>query len=314
MARWTMADVPSQSGRSAVVTGTGGLGYEDALALARAGGEVILAGRNPAKGDAAITRIRSLVPGAKVRFEVLDLESLASIAQFAQRLRAQRQSLDLLINNAAVMRPPVRLETADGFELQFGVNYLGHFALTGRLMPLLVNGFQPRVVTLSSIAARRSGVLDLDDLNAQQLYRPMVQYAHSKLACLMFALELNRRSVSQGWGVASLAAHPGLARTDLIRNAPGAGGRIGMLHRLIRSLFQPAHQGALPTLFAATAPQARAGGYYGPHGRAEIRGYPAPAEVPEPALDQVAAARLWQISEQLTGVRFEAGKVSCSTA
>ena len=300
---WTTSHIPSQLGRTAVVTGTGGIGLEVAVALARAGAEVIIAGRNPAKGAAAVARARSAAPGAKARFEAIDLANLASVAAFAARLRDQLERLDLLVNNAGVMRPPKRLITDDGFELQLGVNYLSHFALTGQLMPLLLAGREPRVVTLSSVAAR-GGAIAFDDLNATRTYDSMRVYAQSKLACLMFALELQRRSATARWNVQSLAAHPGLSRTDLLANAPGAGGQIAPLHRLLRRLMQSAAQGALPTLYAATAPQAQGGGYYGPHALAETRGHPAPAAAPRAATDAEAAARLWRISEDLTGVRF----------
>lgn len=303
MARWTASNIPQQRGRSVVVTGTGGLGFEDALALARAGAEVILAGRNPGKGARAIEAIYAEVPSANVRFELLDLASLGSVADFAVRLGDQRNSLDLLINNAGVMVPPKRRETKDGFELQFGTNYLGHFALTAALMPLLRRGREARVVTLSSVAAR-SGAISFDDLNATQRYRPMGVYAQSKLACLLFAFELQRRSEANGWGVSSLAAHPGIARTDLLHNAPGRGSAIGLTRSLFWFLFQPAAQGALPTLFAATSPLARPGGYYGPEGPGELRGFPALAKAPSQALDLKVAARLWDASEALTGVRI----------
>jgi NAD(P)-dependent dehydrogenase (short-subunit alcohol dehydrogenase family) len=303
MASWTTANIPPQNGRCAVVTGTGGLGFEDALALARAGTEVIIAGRDPRKGADAVTRIRQVVPAASVRFEPLDLASLASVADFATRLRAQRTSLDLLINNAGVMTPPHRRTTTDGFELQLGVNYLGHFALTAHLLPLLRNGNAARVVTLSSVAAR-GGAIDFDDLNAERGYQPMPVYGQSKLACLMFALELQRRSDAAGWGVASLAAHPGIARTELLFNAPGRGSPVSRVRSALWFLFQPAAQGALPTLFAATAPDAKGGAYYGPNGLGETRGYPAPARFPAKALDAAAAARLWTVSERMTGARF----------
>jgi len=302
MARWTADDIPSQRGRRAVVTGAGGLGFEDALQLARAGAEVIVASRDPAKGDEAVRRIRHAVAAANVRFEQLDLASLASVAAFADRLRGQVESLDLLINNAGVMTPPRRESTADGFELQLGINHLGHFALTAGLLPLLRKGGSSRVVSVSSIAARQ-GAIDFDDLNAERSYRPMPVYAQSKLACLMFALEFERRGRSLGWGVAGLAAHPGVARTQLLYNTPG-----GHPMRRVRSalwfLFQPVAQGALPTLFAATDPGARGGGYYGPDGPAELRGNPAPAMVPQAGRDRDAAARLWRVSEELTGARF----------
>lgn len=304
MANWTASDIPSQSGRSAVVTGAGGLGFEGALELARAGAEVILASRNPQKGEESLARIRAAAPSAKVRFERIDLASLASVADFAARLRRERTSLDLLINNAGVMTPPERRETEDGFELQFGANHLGHFALTAHLMPLLRQGRNPRVVALSSIAAR-DGALDFDDLDALKAYKPMAVYSRSKLACLMFALELQRRSQAGGWGVSSIAAHPGVARTDLLHNAPGRRSLAGLARSGLWFLFQPAAQGALPTLFAATAPQARPGGYYGPDKMRETRGYPAAAKIPPQAEDAEAAARLWRVSEAMTGIRFE---------
>ena len=169
---WTTRDIPPQQGRTIIVTGTGGLGFEDALALARAGGDVVIAGRNPGKGAEAVTRIKTAIPGASVTFEALDLARLASVASFARRLAAKRDRIDILINNAAVMTPPRRECTADGFELQFGTNYLGHFALTAHLLPLLRRGSNPRVVTLSSVAAR-SGTINFLDLQARRGYRPM---------------------------------------------------------------------------------------------------------------------------------------------
>jgi len=303
MRKWTAADIPPQTGRTALVTGTGGLGLEDALALARAGATVIVAGRNAAKGRAAIGRIRSEVPGADVSFEEVDLASLTSIRACADRLRTSRQRIDVLINNAAVMTPPTRQVTADGFELQLGTNYLGHFALTAQLLPLLRAGNDPRVVTLSSVAAR-SGAMNFDDLQAAREYNTMAVYSQSKLACLIFALELQRRSDAARWGIRSLAAHPGISRTDLLPNGAGAWSFPGMMRRFLWFLFQPAAQGALPTLYAATSPQARAGGYYGPDRLGEIRGHPTAAVIPPRALDTAAAARLWDESERLTGAVF----------
>lgn len=305
MLKWTVSDIPSQLGRTAVVTGTGGIGFQDALALARAGAYVIVAGRNPAKGRAAIDEIRRSAPGAQVRFELLDLASLDSIKAFAERLQQSQASLDLLINNAAVMAPPQRQVTYDGFELQLGTNYLGHFALTARLLPLLRKGHNPRVVTLSSVAAR-SGALHFDDLQSERSYKPMVAYGQSKLACLVFALELQRRSEAAGWGIQSLAAHPGISRTELIPNGYGANSAAGVTRRLMWFLFQPAAQGALPTLFAATSPLAQGGTYYGPHRLSETRGYPTVAKVPQQALNTQSAARLWAESERLTGLALRA--------
>lgn len=305
MANWTTNDIPSQQGRVAVVTGTGGLGYEDALALARAGASVVIAGRNPDKGAAAVAQIQRAVTSAQVRFEPVDLASLDSVAAFAERLSARTERLDMLINNAGVMRPPRRQETSDGFEIQFGVNYLSHFALTGRLMPLLLRTPGARVVTLSSVAARQ-GAIDFDDLQSRRReYRSMQIYAQSKLACLMFALELHRKAQAAGWGVASLAAHPGISSTNLLDNAPGAGGHVPMIYRVIRAtLMQSPAQGALPTLFAATAPEAKSGAYYGPNRMSETRGHPAVSRVPPRAFDREASRRLWEVSESLTGVRF----------
>lgn len=303
MIRWTASDIPPQHGRCAVVTGTGGLGYEIALALARAGNDVILAGRDPAKGQAAIDRIRRDVDGATIRFEHLDLADLASIAAFAQRFSEQCDKLDLLINNAGVMVPPRRLSTVDGFELQLGTNHLGHFALTMHLLPLLQAGTEPRVVSTSSIAAS-AGAIDFDDLDARTEYKPMRAYSQSKLACLMFAFELQRRSNAGGWGVTSIAAHPGVSRTDLLHNGPGRWSAHGMARSFLPFLFQPVAQGALPALYAATSPNAVAGGFYGPERLAETRGFPKAAKVPPQAMDEVVAARLWSVSETMTGVGF----------
>ncbi|WP_283776499.1 SDR family oxidoreductase [Stappia sp. WLB 29] len=303
---WTTQDMPSQNGRTIVVTGTGGLGFHDALALARAGGDVIVAGRNPRKGSEAVARIRQSVKQASVSFEPVDLADLASIAAFGRRLRESRERIDILINNAAVMTPPQRQTTADGFELQFGTNYLGHFALSAHLLPLLRRGQDPRVVTLSSIAVRRNAAINFDDLQAEKTYQPMPVYAQSKLACLMFALELQRRSDEAGWGLKSIAAHPGISRTDLLHNAPGRYSAQGLLRSILWFLFQPAAQGALPTLFAATSLEVQGGRYYGPDRFSETRGHPSEAAIPAAALELDVARRLWDISENLANVDFVA--------
>lgn len=300
---WTTSNIPSQHGRTAVITGTGGLGLEDALALARAGADVIIAGRNAQKGAEAVARVTADVPNAKVRFEQVDLASLASVETFGKRLSGQLDRLDLLINNAAVMTPPKREQTSDGFELQLGTNYLGHVALTAHLMPLLKKGKDSRVVTLSSVAARE-GKLDFDDLQSERSYASMKAYGQSKLACLMFGRELHRQSVANGWGVTSLVAHPGISRTDLLHNAPGKWSAAGMARTFLWFLFQPPAQGALPTLYAATSPDAQGGGYYGPHALSETRGYPTAAKVPPQAEDRAAAERLWRTSLELTRVSF----------
>ncbi|MDQ0996174.1 NAD(P)-dependent dehydrogenase (short-subunit alcohol dehydrogenase family) [Phyllobacterium ifriqiyense] len=305
MTKWTSKNIPPQRGRSAVVTGTGGLGFEGALALARAGASVLIAGRNAQKGTEAVAAIKQAVPGAQVRFSKIDLADLASIAGFAAQVAQDQDNLDLLINNAGVMAPPERRETSDGFELQFGTNYLGHFALTAHLLPLLKKGHKPRVVSLGSIAVRDgTGAINFDDLQAEHDYKPMPAYSQSKLACIMFAFELDRRSKSAGWGVESLAAHPGVSRTDLLPNGSGPQSTAARMRRFLPFLFQPVWQGALPTLYAATDPSARGGAYYGPNGLGRIRGYPAEEKPAKQALDAVAAALLWDISEELTNVMF----------
>jgi len=303
---WDTSRILDQRGRFAVVTGaTGGLGFETALALARAGAEVLLTGRDPARGGAAMARVRAQVPGAQVAFAALDLASLASVAAFAERLAAGRGVLDLLVNNAGVMALPTRRTTPDGFELQLGTNYLGHFALTLRLLPLLRRGRGPRVVSLSSVA-HRQGAIHFEDLQCERVYTPWRAYSQSKLAMLMFALELQRRSDAGHWGLLSAAAHPGWARTDLFTKGPGAEGGLSWFWRmagLVAPLFsQDAAAGALPTLFAATAPEARGGGYYGPDGFLELKGAPAPARSSARARDAAAGARLWEVSAALTGV------------
>ncbi|MDQ0996309.1 NAD(P)-dependent dehydrogenase (short-subunit alcohol dehydrogenase family) [Phyllobacterium ifriqiyense] len=303
---WTLENMPSQDGRTIVVTGTGGLGFEDALALAGAGGDVIIAGRNPVKGAEAIKRIKSQVPDASVTFEPVNLGDLASIAALAHRLQDGRNHIDVLINNAGVMTPPNRKTTVDGFELQFGTNYLGHFALTANLLPMLMRGKDPRVVTLSSVAVRGANVaINFADLQAEHEYKPMPVYGQSKLACLMFAFELQRRSEEGGWGIKSIAAHPGISRTDLLHNEPGRRSVQGLLRSFMWFLFQPAAQGALPTLFAATSAEARGGSYYGPDKLGETRGHPTLAKIPPQALEKHVAHRLWQMSEKLTGVAFD---------
>ncbi|KRA53777.1 short-chain dehydrogenase [Pseudoxanthomonas sp. Root65] len=296
---WSAADMPSQAGRIFVVTGgTSGIGLESARALAAAGAEVIIAARNPQRGEEAIAGIRQQSPGANVRFEALDLGDLASVHALGNRLAASLPRLDGLINNAGVMEPPQRDITPDGFESQFAINYLGHFALTADLLPLLRKSDAPRVVTLSSIAARR-GALHFDDLQFEREWDTAAAYRQSKLACLMFARELQRRSDAQGWGITSIASHPGLSRTNLLPSQ----GRSTPLWRF----FQTAERGAVPTLYAATAQDAQGGRYYGPTGLLEARGALGHARVPDAATDAEAAARLWDVSETLSGVHYPSG-------
>jgi NAD(P)-dependent dehydrogenase (short-subunit alcohol dehydrogenase family) len=228
---WTLETMGSQSGKIAVITGANsGIGFDAALQLAIAGAQVILACRSESKGIAAAAKIQAAAPGALVKFEKLDLASLASVRDFAQRYKAEHGTLDLLINNAGLMALPTRQVTEDGFEMQLGVNFLGHFALTALLLPALMKAKAPRVVQLSSIA-HKSGRINLTDLQAERGYKAWVVYQQSKLAMLMFALELQRRSDAGGWGILSVAAHPGIATTELMANGPGTSGPMGWAMR-----------------------------------------------------------------------------------
>ncbi|CAN5468213.1 SDR family oxidoreductase [soil metagenome] len=303
--------VPDLSGRLAIVTGANsGLGFALTSRLAAAGAEVVLAVRNWKKGEQAIARIRAEVPTTRLRMLPLDLSSLGNIATFAAMFTAEGRPLDLLVNNAGVMMPPARGTTEDGFELQFGSNYLGHFALTAHLLPRLRAADSPRVVSLSSILAR-AGRFDWDDLQSEKHYSPQRAYGLSKLSMLVFARELQRRSDANGWGIRSLAAHPGSTLTNLQVTGPQSGGTSGgamtaylKLTSGIPWLWQQAPQGILPALYAATSMDAVGGAYYGPGGFAELTGPPKPAAVPKRALSSEDAAQLWTVSEELTGVPF----------
>lgn len=301
---WSTADMPSQQGRIALVTGgTSGMGYEDALALARAGAQVIIAARNPERGAQAIARIKTAVPNADVQFKTVDLADLSSVRVLADELNQRLPRLDVLINNAAIMSPPARGTSAQGFELQMATNYFGHFALTGMLVPLLRKSQDARVVSLSSIAAAR-GAINFEDLQSEQDYKPFGAYAQSKLAILHWAFALQRRSDAAGWGIRSIAAHPGVAVTELIARGPGLDSEIGKQWAVDREKYHSAAQGALPTLYAATAPEAVAGAYYGPTGEEQKRGPLGYAITPPAASNTADAERLWNLSEQLTGVTY----------
>jgi NAD(P)-dependent dehydrogenase (short-subunit alcohol dehydrogenase family) len=301
---WSVEDIPNLTGKLAIVTGaTGGLGYETAFALAQAGAEVVLAGRSDRKGDDALAKIRSAAPEAKLHFENVDLGSLKSISAFAARMAREGRAIDVLVNNAGVMAPPKRMQTEDGFELQFGTNHLGHFALTGQVLPLLRKAIAPRVVTVSSLMHRMGADIHFDDLQWTQKYSPNGAYGQSKLANLLFAIELQRRSDAARWGLMSNAAHPGGSQTDLIANGIGADSLPGRISaKLVGILGQSASDGALPTLFAATSAKAAPAGYYGPDGIFEMRGAVAPAKISAKASDPLLAAHLWEVSETLTGV------------
>jgi NAD(P)-dependent dehydrogenase (short-subunit alcohol dehydrogenase family) len=301
---WITGEVSPHAGRFAIVTGSGsGLGYEIALALARKCIDVVIAEFDEGKGRAAAAKIRSLAPKALVRFEKLDLADLSSVGAFAGRMASAGRAVDLLVNNAGVMALPKRSVTADGFEMQFGTNYLGHFALTLQLLPLLRMSKSPRVVQVSSLAYRY-GKIRFDNLQAQQDYKPWAAYCQSKLALVLFARQLQWQSDAHGWGLLSCAAHPGNAQTELIAESREA---ISLLSRLSRTVgkivSQSAADGALPALFAATSEAALPAGFYGPGGLFELTGTPAPANLSKQAKDEAKSHNLWYVSEQLTGVK-----------
>lgn len=308
MKDWTADDMPSQAGKLALVTGANsGIGYHTALELARKSASVILACRNPKKGQDALQRLKTAIPGAKAELIELDVSSLKSVRAFGAAFAARGAALDLLINNAGIMAPLSRKTTPEGFEIQMATNHLGHFLLTSLLLPALKRAPAPRVITVASIAHRR-GRVDFDDLQSERSYSPFASYAQTKLANLLFAFELQRRADQARSKVASIAAHPGVARTSIIENGLG-GGRATVLTRLI-GLFSGLYthseeQGALPILYAATMPDAQPGAYYGPDGFREMTGFPVRVDCMPQAKDPAAAARLWDVSEKLTGAKFE---------
>jgi NAD(P)-dependent dehydrogenase (short-subunit alcohol dehydrogenase family) len=296
--------VPDLTGKLAVVTGANsGLGFGLARALAAAGADVTIAVRNRDKGEAASRQIRDAVPTSRPTVKSLDLASMKSVVALGEELAAEGRPIDILINNAGVMTPPRRETTADGFELQFGTNHLGHFALTGQLLPLLRAAPNARVVSVSSIAATQRG-LTLEDVNAEKSYRPMRSYGIAKLAQLMFAAELDRRSRANGWTVMSNAAHPGLTKTNLLTGA--SYGRLTRLTwRMLPFMWLDVDEGIKPTLYAAVSPAAYGGAYYAPRGFYETaRGGITFAAVPSLVGDQEANRALWQLSEELTGTTY----------
>lgn len=299
-APWTAQHLPDLRGKRIVITGaSSGLGLETALALAGKRAELVLAVRNVPKGERAVERIAAAHPQAKLRLSPIDLADLSSVRRFAEELRSEGRAIDVLINNAGVMIPPYQ-RTKDGFELQFGANHLGHFALTGLLLPLLLNG--GRVVTLSSIAAR-GGRIDFGNLDGSKGYRAMRFYAQSKLANLLFAKELQLRFERSGANAVSVACHPGISTTNLFSR--GSGKETGPLYRFLLGLVgQPAPMGALPTLYAATHPSLRGGECVGPNGRGNRTGHPALDPHGDRLFDAETAKRLWEVSERLTGVSY----------
>jgi NAD(P)-dependent dehydrogenase (short-subunit alcohol dehydrogenase family) len=311
MAGWTADDIPDQSGKTVLVTGgNSGLGYQTVLQLARQGARVLLAARDRGRGTAALERLGAEAPGSRAELAQIDLADLTSVERFAAGFLAGGEDLDLLINNAGVMAIPHRETTAQGYERQFGTNHLGHFALTGRLLPALARQPGSRVVTVSSNQHKRAKGIDFDDLQGEHSYRPWGAYAQSKLANAMFVLELDRRLRAAGLDIVSAGAHPGFASTNLQITGPRSGG-ISLVARgmglATRVFAQPARDGALPTLYAATAADVHGGDYFGPDGPGEMRGHhPKRVQFSAAAHDQAAAARLWAVSEELTGVTFEA--------
>jgi NAD(P)-dependent dehydrogenase (short-subunit alcohol dehydrogenase family) len=301
--KWTADQIPDQSGRVAVVTGANsGLGLATARELARAGARTVLACRSVSRGDQARRDIEVRAPNTEVDVAELDLASLDSVRAFAERLHSEQDGIDLLVNNAGVMAAP-RRRTADGFELQFGTNHLGHFALTGLVIDMLQGRDDARVVTVSS-NAHRYGRIAFDNLGGGRRYFRWRAYGQSKLANLLFALELDRRLRAAGSAIKSVAAHPGYAATNLQHTGPP---RVDELLMLVpnKVIAQSGEMGALPILYAATKPGVEGGAFVGPDGIAEQRGHPKTVSPNRAARDEETARRLWEVSEEMTGVHFE---------
>jgi len=309
--KWTAKDIPDQTGRLAVVTGANsGLGLVTARELARAGATVVAACRNTDKGEQAVDATRADVPGARLEVEELDLANLGSVRDFAARIAAAHERVDLLINNAGVMAPP-RRTTADGFESQLGTNHLGHFALTGLLLERLLAAPRPRVVTLSS-GVHRMARISFGNLQGERHYQRWLAYGQSKLANLLFCFELQRRAGEAGTSLESMAAHPGYAATNLQSAGPASALERGALAIANRVIAQSAEMGALPTLYAATVPDLPGGTFVGPDSIAELRGHPHIVTASRRAYDVEAAGRLWQVSEELTGVHYQFGAAAAA--
>ena len=296
MSQWKAQDILDQSGRVAIVTGANsGIGYETARALANKGATVVMACRNLDKANAAADKIRSGGPAGDIEVQQLDLSDLKSVEQFVAAFKAKHSRLDLLINNAGIMNPPFG-KTAQGFEQQLGVNHLGHFALTGGLIDLMDKNPGGRIVTVSSIM-HLAGSIDFNNLNWEKGYRKGPAYGRSKLANLLFTYELQRRLEERGSNTIAVAAHPGWTETNLQVHSP-------MIKFMNRFLAQEPPMGALPTLYAATAPDVKGGQYFGPGGLGELKGHPKRVRSNRKSRDKTLAARLWDVSEELTGTRF----------
>jgi len=307
VAGWTAEQIPDQSGRTVLVTGANsGLGFHTSLQLARHGARVLMTARDPERGEQAVARLRAEEPSAAVELLSLDLADLSSVRAAAADIASRCEQLDTLVNNAGVMAIPYR-QTVDGFEMQFGTNHLGHFALTGLLLPLLLAAPAGRVVTVSS-GAHRTGAINFDDLQSMRSYQKWKVYGQSKLANLLFAAELDRRSRAAGTRLISVAAHPGYANTNLQRVGPQMEGnrlRQAAMALVNRTVAQSDAAGALPSLYAATMPDVLGGQYFGPSGLGEMRGHPKLVGRSAAAKDAATATRLWAVSEELTGVTYD---------
>lgn len=300
--KWSENDVPDQSGRVVVVTGSNtGLGLDTARVLAERGAQVVLAVRNVDKGEAACEKIRQSVPNAEVSTQRLDLGSLESVRTASAELRAAHPRIDLLINNAAVAFPP-KTTTPDGFELQFGTNHLGHFALTGLLLENMLDVGGARVVVVASLDHKLGGAIHFDDLQWERRYSSALAYAQSKLANLMFCYEFHRRLVKSGAPLMTVAAHPGYSHSELFRNMWKPVQAMMKFSDLF--IGQDPAKGALPQLYAATMPDVQGGQYWGPDGFLEMAGYPTLVRSSKKSYDQQAQERLWTVSEELTGVTY----------
>ncbi len=311
MMQWSEQDIPDLGHKRVLVTGAAsGIGYEAARAMALHGAEVLMADRNVPAGHAAVEGIRALRTDARVRFLPLDLSRLQSVRDFGTALVAERGRLDVLVNNAGISPIANRLTSADGFELTFAIGHLGHYVLTGLLLPLLNAAPEPRVVTVSSLVHGK-GWFDWDDLQMERGYEAQRAYNQTKLANLLFALEFQRRLTQAGGKIASIAVHPGVARTGIGASRRNLG-KLGLrdhavsvvLAFVMPFLGQDAAEGALPTLYGATSPGAQGGGFYGPDGFGEMKGAPQAAKVKGVAGDRQVASRLWEVTEKLTGLRY----------
>ena len=303
---WNPACLPSQNGKNIIITGgTSGIGYEAVLALCGLGADVTIASRNPAKGKTVIERVRAIHPDCTVSFEALDTASMDSVREFADCWNKEEKRLDTLILNAGISNVPKREVTADGFERQLATNYLGHFALTGLLLPSMTDSDDGRIIATSSLAHKRT-TLHLDDLQLTKHYSPMIGYAQSKLAVLTFMLELAKRLKESGSDIKAIPIHPGVASTDITRGGDKAS---PILHHFAKFVFgamgQSAEQGSWPILYAATSDHVKSGTFYGPSGTGERKGIPGIAKIASHALDEDVASELWEESEGLTNIAIK---------